>query len=119
MSEVIEARGHPGRKSHESRASGREQCRETRLRLLLLSFFVRFPLLPSFRSISFLPLLLRLLRHLLLLLFFLFLFILFIFHLFVMSIRVFSLADLRFDSLSSIRFHLPKVEQTTRRLRAY
>lgn len=68
MSEVIEARGHPGRKSHESRASGREQCRETRLRLLLLSFFVRFPLLPSFRSISFLPPPLRLLRHLLLLL---------------------------------------------------
>lgn len=27
VSEVIEARGHPGRKSHESRASGREQCR--------------------------------------------------------------------------------------------
>lgn len=26
VSEVIEARGHPGRKSHESRASGREQC---------------------------------------------------------------------------------------------
>lgn len=26
VSEVIEATGHPGRKSHESRASGREQC---------------------------------------------------------------------------------------------
>ena len=36
MSEVIEARGHAGRKSHESRASGREQCREARLLLLLL-----------------------------------------------------------------------------------
>lgn len=26
VSEVIEARGHPGRRSHESRASGCEQC---------------------------------------------------------------------------------------------
>lgn len=26
VSEVIEVRGHPGRKSHESRASGCEQC---------------------------------------------------------------------------------------------
>lgn len=37
VSEVIEATGHPGRKSHESRASGREQCRAALLvRLLLL-----------------------------------------------------------------------------------
>ena len=43
MSEVIEARGHPGRESHESRASGREQCRES----------VIFP--PLSLSPSFLP----------------------------------------------------------------
>lgn len=35
VSEVIEARGHPGRKSHESRASGREQCRAALLARLL------------------------------------------------------------------------------------
>lgn len=36
VSEVIEATGHPGRKSHESRASGREQCRAALLVRLLL-----------------------------------------------------------------------------------
>lgn len=35
VSEVIEATGHPGRKSHESRASGREQCRAALLVRLL------------------------------------------------------------------------------------
>lgn len=35
VSEVIEATGHPGRKSHESRASGCEQCRAALLVRLL------------------------------------------------------------------------------------
>lgn len=49
VSEVIEATGHPGRKSHESRASGREQYRAALLvRLLLL------PPLPRHLSLLFL-----------------------------------------------------------------
>lgn len=49
VSEVIEARGHPGRKSHESRASGREQCRAALLVHLLL------PSSPPFSSVLLLP----------------------------------------------------------------
>lgn len=48
MSEVIEARGHPGRKSHESRASGREQCRGALLSFVFLSLISRLSLLLSF-----------------------------------------------------------------------
>lgn len=56
VSEVIEATGHPGRKSHESRASGREQCRAAllvRLLLLLLPSLSRhFPAVPPSFSFS-------------------------------------------------------------------
>lgn len=45
MSEVIEARGHPGRESHESRASGREQCRES---VIFPSLSLSLSFLPSF-----------------------------------------------------------------------
>lgn len=54
VSEVIEAGGHPGRKSHESRASGREQYRETLLLFLLFLLhgfpFSRFSLSSPFSS---------------------------------------------------------------------
>lgn len=49
VSEVIEARGHPGRKSHESRASGREQCRAALLVRLPPASCLLLP--PSLRSL--------------------------------------------------------------------
>jgi len=60
VSEVIEATGHPGRKSHESRASDREQCRAALLVHLLPSLLLRRSsllfLLPSPPLLLLLPL---------------------------------------------------------------
>lgn len=52
VSEVIEATGHPGRKSHESRASGREQCRAALLVRLLPPPLPRHLSVPSSFSSS-------------------------------------------------------------------
>lgn len=52
VSEVIEATGHPGRKSHESRASGREQCRAALLVRLLPSLPRHFSAVPPSFSFS-------------------------------------------------------------------